>query len=42
MHVATTTVPTLLDYVKNTPQDPLFSHRCVEQRLGLIRRNRAR
>jgi 4-O-beta-D-mannosyl-D-glucose phosphorylase len=41
-HVATTTVATLLDYVKNTPEDPLLSHRCVEQRLELIRRNRSR
>jgi 4-O-beta-D-mannosyl-D-glucose phosphorylase len=41
-HVATTTVATLLDYVKNTPEDPLCSHRCVEQRVELIRRNRRR
>jgi 4-O-beta-D-mannosyl-D-glucose phosphorylase len=40
MHVATTSVAVLLDYVKNTPEDPLLSHRCVEQRMDLIRRNR--
>jgi 4-O-beta-D-mannosyl-D-glucose phosphorylase len=42
MHVATTSVKVLLDYVKNTPEDPLLSHRSVEQRLEMIRRNRAR
>lgn len=41
MHVATTTVDSLLDYVTHTPEDPLLSHLCVEQRLALIRRNRA-
>jgi hypothetical protein len=35
-------VAALLDYVKNTPEDPLLSHRAVEQRLELIRRNRSR
>jgi len=29
----------LLDYVKNTPADPLRSHACVEQRFSLIERN---
>jgi 4-O-beta-D-mannosyl-D-glucose phosphorylase len=38
-HVATTTVETLLDYVLNTPQDPLFSHLCVAQRCELIDKN---
>jgi 4-O-beta-D-mannosyl-D-glucose phosphorylase len=38
-HVATTTVETLLDYVLNTPQDPLFSHQCVAQRIELIDKN---
>lgn len=42
IHVARTQVDTLLDYVKNTPEDPLFSHLCVQQRLALIRRNRER
>jgi len=41
LHVATSTVPRLLDYVKNTPADPLRSHACVEQRYELIGRNRA-
>jgi 4-O-beta-D-mannosyl-D-glucose phosphorylase len=38
-HVATTTVDRLLDYVLNTPEDPLRSAACVEQRMALIRRN---
>ncbi|NLE88044.1 MAG: hypothetical protein GX607_16790, partial [Myxococcales bacterium] len=42
LHVAETTVATLLDYVKNTPPDPLTSRGAVEQRLRLIRKNRAR
>ncbi len=41
MHVATTTEQKLLDYVKNTPEDPLRSHACVKQRLELIGRNQA-
>ncbi len=41
LHVATSTVPRLLDYVLNTPADPLFSHRCVEQRTALIAKNLA-
>lgn len=39
LHVATTTVAKLLDWVKNTPVDPLFSHKCVEQRIALIKNN---
>lgn len=39
MHVATTTVDRLLDYVFNTPQDPLRSVKCVEQRIDLIKKN---
>jgi 4-O-beta-D-mannosyl-D-glucose phosphorylase len=38
-HVATTTVDLLLDYARNTPEDPLRSARCVDQRMELIRRN---
>jgi 4-O-beta-D-mannosyl-D-glucose phosphorylase len=38
-HVATTTVEKLVDYCKHTPQDPLRSAACVQQRIGLIRRN---
>ncbi|HUL76019.1 MAG TPA: glycosidase [Vicinamibacteria bacterium] len=38
-HVATTTVDRLLDYVLHTPEDPLRSAACVEQRMALIRRN---
>lgn len=39
MHVATTTVDKLIDYVFNTPEDPLRSVKCVEQRCDLIRKN---
>jgi 4-O-beta-D-mannosyl-D-glucose phosphorylase len=39
LHVATSTVPKLLDYVMNTPADPLRSHACVEQRYALIKKN---
>lgn len=39
LHVATSSVDRLLDYVMNTPEDPLFSHKCVEQRLALIKKN---
>jgi 4-O-beta-D-mannosyl-D-glucose phosphorylase len=41
LHVATSTVPKLLDYVMNTPADPLRSHACVEQRYALIKKNLA-
>jgi 4-O-beta-D-mannosyl-D-glucose phosphorylase len=39
MHVATSSVERLLDYVMNTPEDPLRSFACVEQRRELIDRN---
>jgi 4-O-beta-D-mannosyl-D-glucose phosphorylase len=39
LHVATTTVDELLDYVTNTPGDGLRTHSCVAQRLDLIARN---
>lgn len=38
-HVATSTVDRLLDYVLHTPEDPLRSAACVEQRIALIDRN---
>jgi 4-O-beta-D-mannosyl-D-glucose phosphorylase len=38
-HVATTTVSRLLDYVLNTPEDPLRSAACVAQRNELVDRN---
>ncbi|MNZ75720.1 4-O-beta-D-mannosyl-D-glucose phosphorylase [compost metagenome] len=38
-HVAVTTVDQLLDYCINTPEDPLRSYACVEQRIALIERN---
>jgi len=39
LHAATSTVDRLLDYVMNTPADPLQSHLCVEQRYALIAKN---
>lgn len=39
MHVATTTKDKLIDYVFQTPQDPLRSNLCVEQRCDLISKN---
>lgn len=41
MHVATTTVDKLTDYVFNTPEDPLRSVECVAQRCELIEKNLA-
>ena len=39
MHVATTTLDKLVDYVFHTPEDPLRSVECVAQRCDLIRKN---
>ena len=39
MHVATTTVDKLMDYVFNTPKDPGRSVECVAQRCELIKKN---
>ena len=39
LHVATTTIDKLIDYVFNTPSDPLRSVDCVRQRVDLIRKN---
>jgi 4-O-beta-D-mannosyl-D-glucose phosphorylase len=39
IHVATSTVERLLDYAINTPEDPLRSSKCVEQRIKLINDN---
>ena len=41
MHVATTTVEKLVDYVFHTPSDPGRSVKCVAQRCGLIEKNLA-
>jgi 4-O-beta-D-mannosyl-D-glucose phosphorylase len=41
MHVATTTVDKMLDYVLHTPEDGVRSAACVEQRMDLIRKNLA-
>jgi 4-O-beta-D-mannosyl-D-glucose phosphorylase len=41
IHVATSTLEKLLDYVTNTSRDPLRSYACVEQRYALITRNLA-
>jgi len=40
LHVATSSIPRLLDYVKNTPPDAHRSAASVAQRLELIRSNR--
>ena len=39
MHVATTTIDKLIDYVFHTPKDPLRSVECVAQRCDLIKKN---
>ncbi|MBO4704562.1 MAG: glycosidase [Spirochaetaceae bacterium] len=39
LHVASTTIEKLKDYVFNTPADPLRSVKCVEQRCELIKKN---
>lgn len=39
MHVATTTIDRLVDYVFNTPEDPGRSSGCVRQRCELIENN---
>ncbi len=39
LHVATSTIDRLLDYVLHTPEDPLRSYACVEQRCALIEKN---
>ncbi len=41
LHVASTDIGRLTDYVFNTPEDPLRSVDCVRQRVGFIRRNKA-
>jgi 4-O-beta-D-mannosyl-D-glucose phosphorylase len=41
LHVATSTVSRLLDYVLNTPADPWRTHACAEQRYALIKKNLA-
>ena len=41
LHVARTTVDRMLDYVLHTPEDPLHSHACMQQRVQLIRKNLA-
>jgi 4-O-beta-D-mannosyl-D-glucose phosphorylase len=38
-HVASTTADKLLDYVLHTPEDPLRSYACVQQRISLVERN---
>ncbi len=41
MHVATTTLDRMVDYVVNTPEDPGRSYGCVQQRKKLIDKNLA-
>lgn len=40
LHVATTTVDKLMDYVFNTPEDPGRSVLCVQQRIEFIKKNK--
>jgi 4-O-beta-D-mannosyl-D-glucose phosphorylase len=40
-YVARSTVDTLVDWVFNTPEDALTSRKCVDQRVAMIRANRA-
>lgn len=42
LHVAVSTLDRLVDYCKNTPSDPLYSHLCVAQRIALIDANAGR
>lgn len=39
VHVAKTNVKIMLDYVLNTPEDPLKTYACVQQRISLISKN---
>jgi len=39
MHVATTSVDKLIDYIENTPEDPGRTDLCVKQRTEMIDRN---
>lgn len=39
IHVASTDVERMLNYLKNTPPDPLRTYDCVVQRFSLIERN---
>ncbi|MEM6966412.1 MAG: glycosidase [Bacteroidota bacterium] len=41
MHVATTTIEKLLDYIMNTPEDAGRTYDCVQQRIALIDKNQA-
>lgn len=41
LHVAETTVDRMVDYCRNTPEDPLTSAASVKQRIALIDHNRA-
>jgi len=40
MHVASTTLPKLIDYILNTPEDAGNSYDCVQQRMEFINRNK--
>ena len=39
LHVATTTIEKMIDYVRNTPEDGLTSNASVEKHLHLIKKN---
>lgn len=38
-HLAKTTIDKMVDYCMNTPEDPLFTYDCVQQRLSLVEKN---
>lgn len=38
-HVATSSIEQLVDYCKNTPEDPLWTANCVQLRNELIKKN---
>ncbi len=40
MHVATSSIPVLIDYCKNTPKDKLYSNGSVQSVLDLIEKNK--
>ena len=39
IHLATTTIDKMLDYVMNNPTDPLRTYACVQQKIELINKN---
>ena len=39
LHVLKTSIEKMTDYCVKTPADPLYSHLCVKQRIGMIEKN---